>query len=199
MAPTLAALWGSQIVGYPSIQCTRGAVGSAAEHKEGRRRPKAEVAETLQDETMSSILGYAASQESAAAHSGPMLLGRTNLEALDQVKGRASTARKQQTLRAFLVSSGFKDVNARKELLSSGRWGGQELRNAALVDDCVCLIRGRTVGLDAAEQGARGARHADCIGLSPGHVVGMVCLSGLGATRPLQGFAQTSLRPPTSV
>jgi len=81
------------------------------------RKAKADLSASLQEETLSSIMGFATPRDVrlAAPPRGPMLLGRTSAETFDQVKSRASVARKQQRLRAFLVSSGFAEVNARKD------------------------------------------------------------------------------------
>eukprot|EP00429_Kryptoperidinium_foliaceum_P063693 CAMPEP_0176065028 /NCGR_PEP_ID=MMETSP0120_2-20121206/32439_1 /TAXON_ID=160619 /ORGANISM="Kryptoperidinium foliaceum, Strain CCMP 1326" /LENGTH=264 /DNA_ID=CAMNT_0017398611 /DNA_START=10 /DNA_END=804 /DNA_ORIENTATION=- len=87
----------------------------------------------LQEETMCSIMGYTG-RPGPAPPRGPMLLGRTNLaasagssevkgsadaaagqEVINEVKDRAATARKQQRLRAFLLSSGFAEANAKKD------------------------------------------------------------------------------------
>jgi len=74
---------------------------------------------------MCSILGFAAATPAAQGLTGaPMLLGRTSLAAaaseadvsqtLSEMKNRAATARTRQALRAFLLASGFAEVNARR-------------------------------------------------------------------------------------
>lgn len=101
---------------------------------------RSKLGESLQEETLDCILGSrsggnipAVTEPQAASllvTPGPVLLGRTrsgwarqrqSAEALQKVQHRAAEARRQQTLRRFLMSSGFRGANEKQSRSGLGK------------------------------------------------------------------------------
>jgi len=78
------------------------------------------LCKTLRDETSDCIMGSSGAEENL--RNPPMLLGRTRSvnddpEHLQKLQNQAIEARRHKLLRAFLVSSGFTEVNGKKNIV----------------------------------------------------------------------------------